>query len=445
LGCTAVADPLSYLFGDEIEAHRRGARFVTPLDPVLEIVRRAGAGLPVIERVGVVTRGLRGGPGALFAGTCEAAGELANRLGYPKTVASALSLTFARYDGKGWPRGAGGDALPVPIRVVQAAEDTTSLIEIFGIDSVADQLAARAGRQLDPLVVGAVRRVIADVHAGLECGDAWTLLHDADPDPSREITDEQVDEMLLVAADLVDLKVPARAGHSRRVAALSGAAARTLGTDARLARQAALLHAIGTLSVSNDVWARQGRWSSVDRERIRLAPYHTDRICSRATWLAPPGKIASQYAERLDGSGYYRGQSGSAVARPARILQACDRYDALARTAPKGSTHAPREAATRLRAEASAGKFDAEVVEAVIGGAGGPAKARRAYPDRLTAREIEVLTLLAHGQSSKAIAETMVVSPRTVGHHIAHIYDKIGVTTRAGATLYAMRAGLLET
>jgi DNA-binding NarL/FixJ family response regulator len=53
-----------------------------------------------------------------------------------------------------------------------------------------------------------------------------------------------------------------------------------------------------------------------------------------------------------------------------------------------------------------------------------------------------VLGLLARGMTNKQIAERLVVSPRTVQHHVAHIYLKIGRRTRAGAALFAMEHGL---
>jgi DNA-binding NarL/FixJ family response regulator len=55
-----------------------------------------------------------------------------------------------------------------------------------------------------------------------------------------------------------------------------------------------------------------------------------------------------------------------------------------------------------------------------------------------------VLRLLARGQTLKQIAAQLVISPKTVDSHAQHIYTKIGVTTRAGATLFAMEHGLLE-
>lgn len=63
-------------------------------------------------------------------------------------------------------------------------------------------------------------------------------------------------------------------------------------------------------------------------------------------------------------------------------------------------------------------------------------------PGGLTTREIEVVRWIAAGKSNRAIAAELVVSIRTVDHHIANIYRKLGVSGRAEATAYAMRHGL---
>ncbi|TMB81701.1 MAG: response regulator transcription factor [Chloroflexi bacterium] len=60
------------------------------------------------------------------------------------------------------------------------------------------------------------------------------------------------------------------------------------------------------------------------------------------------------------------------------------------------------------------------------------------YPAGLTAREVEVLRLLAGGLTDLQIAEKLVLSPRTVHAHISSIYSKLGVTSRSAATRYAI-------
>jgi DNA-binding CsgD family transcriptional regulator len=65
------------------------------------------------------------------------------------------------------------------------------------------------------------------------------------------------------------------------------------------------------------------------------------------------------------------------------------------------------------------------------------------YPDGLTGREVEVLRSIAAGASNRDIAETLVVSIRTVERHITHIYAKIGARGKADATAYALRHELM--
>ena len=60
------------------------------------------------------------------------------------------------------------------------------------------------------------------------------------------------------------------------------------------------------------------------------------------------------------------------------------------------------------------------------------------YPDGLTAREGEVLRLVAQGLSDHQIAEKLVISPHTVNSHLKSIYAKIGVPSRSAATRYAI-------
>jgi DNA-binding NarL/FixJ family response regulator len=61
----------------------------------------------------------------------------------------------------------------------------------------------------------------------------------------------------------------------------------------------------------------------------------------------------------------------------------------------------------------------------------------------LTAREGVVLILLARGMSNKQIAERLVITPKTAGNHVEHIYTKIGASNRAAAAMFAVQHGLL--
>jgi DNA-binding NarL/FixJ family response regulator len=70
--------------------------------------------------------------------------------------------------------------------------------------------------------------------------------------------------------------------------------------------------------------------------------------------------------------------------------------------------------------------------------------AARTVASRLTARELQVLRLLSNGLGPDDIARLMVISPKTVGAHVEHIYMKLGVQTRAQAVAVAYRDELLD-
>ena len=65
-------------------------------------------------------------------------------------------------------------------------------------------------------------------------------------------------------------------------------------------------------------------------------------------------------------------------------------------------------------------------------------------PAGLTPREIEVLTLIARGASTRQVARTLGITAKTAETHIERIYAKTGASTRSTATLFAMQHGLLD-
>lgn len=70
-------------------------------------------------------------------------------------------------------------------------------------------------------------------------------------------------------------------------------------------------------------------------------------------------------------------------------------------------------------------------------------KGPEAHADPLTAREREVLRLVAEGLTGREVAARLLLSPKTVDNHRAHIMDKLGIRTTAGLVRYALRAGLV--
>jgi HD-GYP domain-containing protein (c-di-GMP phosphodiesterase class II) len=175
---------------------------------------------------------------------------------------------------------------------------------------------------------------------------------------------------------------------------------------------------------------------------VRLHPYHTERVLSRSPFLAALAPIASAHHERLDGSGYHRGCAGVDLPLSARLLAAADSYRAMCEPRSYQDRRSPEQAAQTIADEASAGRLDPDAVTAVIEAAGQRAP-RLERPAGLTEREVEVVAMLARGMQTKHVARELGISVKTADRHIQNAYGKIGASTRAAATLFAMEHGLI--
>ena len=281
----------------------------------------------------------------------------------------------------------------------------------------------------------------------VNAGDPRAMVLEAEPTPVVSVPDGRLAEVAAVFADLADLKSPFTHGHSSGVAALArGAAERLRLPPAAVAdlEVAGLLHDVGRVAVSDVVWERPGSLRGHEWEQVRLHAYHSERILAGSERLVSLAPTVGMHHERLDGGGYHRGCTRADLAMPARVLAAADAYQAMTQRRPHRPALAPEQAERQLLAGAREGLLDAEAAGAVLGAAGHAAVVpRQALPAGLSAREVEVLGLVAQGCSNAQIAERLVISRRTAEHHVAHIYTKIGVSSRAAAALFAMEHHLL--
>jgi HD-GYP domain-containing protein (c-di-GMP phosphodiesterase class II) len=371
---------------------------------------------------------------------------LGEQLGLADPVLDALGNAYETWDGRGWPGELKGDEVPLAARLAQLAEFVEVAHRVGGVEAAKRLARERSDKQFDPILAELLCADAETILSGLDDVGTWDAVIDAEPALAVVLSSERFDDALLAIANFVDLKSPYSLGHSRAVADLAAAAGAQLGlseAEVRTLRRAGLVHDLGRLGVSNAIWDKRGPLGVGEWERVRLHPHLTERMLQQSAVLAPLGTIAVQHRERLDGSGYPRGLTGLAIARPARILGAADAYQAMREPRPHRPARSADEAAAELRADVKAGRLDADAVEAICGAAGHRVSRRREGPAGLTAREVEVLRLLARGLSNKEIAQRLVISPKTAGNHIEHIYSKIDASTRAKASLFAMQHGLL--
>ena len=453
VGCSADAEVDADFLGDEIAARPDlvGTLFGSRVEMARAGLRHLHPELPPHRRA---ARAVRSGPLMLTefrrwaVAHCEVAQLLGDRLQLGEGVRASMGMLSERWDGKGFPGAGGRDQLPPPVRFMQVAHDAEIAWRLEGIDGARALVDKRAGHGLDPDISRLFCEHAVGVLEGLDAPSLWDELLAAEPGRCAVIADEvRFEECLTVIADFADLKTTRHAGHSRAVAKLAAAAAKEMGmADAEVAqvRRAALVHDVGRVAISAGIWTKAGELTRDEHEKIRLAPYYTERILDRPEHLRELGRIAGMHTERCDGSGYHRGLRGEQIPTPVRVLAAADAYQALTEAGPGRKALTPEQAATFVADEARAGRLDPDAANAVLTAEG--QQARVAPPPRpagLTDREAQVLGLLARGLATKQIAWELGISPKTADHHIQNLYGKIGISTRAGATLFALEHDLL--
>jgi HD-GYP domain-containing protein (c-di-GMP phosphodiesterase class II) len=451
IGCTANSDEVAAIAMDEIALRAPTPRLDLADRGVMlpHVVRHVSALAPLHRRPAALLRLLAGLDAIMkaSAAVCEAAATLAARLGLPAETVSDIPLFFERWDGKGFRGTAEGETLPRPDRIVQVAEAAEAFDRVDGAEIARDMLRRRSGSVFAPDAVEAFLADAPELLRVLETEDAWTAVLSAEPQPWLRLDTAGLDRACAVIADFADLRSAYLGGHSRGVAELAADAAGLAGCppgDVVAIRRAGLVHDVGRVAVSAGVWGKPGRLTSTEREAVRLHPYYTERVLARPNVLAAIGRMGSLHHERLDGSGYFRGCRGADQPLAARLLAAADALRAMREPRPHRPALDAGAAASELRADVHTGRLDGDAVEAVLAASGEAGARRRRGAGELTPREIEVLRLLARGASKPEIARRLVIAPKTADAHTQHIYAKLGVTTRAGAALYAMRHGLLD-
>jgi HD-GYP domain-containing protein (c-di-GMP phosphodiesterase class II) len=450
IGCTSDSlEFAAFSGGDDIAFRRRSMLFpaAPPAHVIGQLLRHTGEERPPVERARLVAGMVAAGrkrPRQTAAAHCEAGGRLCERLGLSEGVRIGLSQEQERWDGKGLPDGIAGDALSHAHRVVMVAHDAIGIAEAHG--DVVGAVRAGSGRAYDPDVAAAFPGAW-QAFAG--AGPADALARALAIEPGRPVTvgEVDVDRVALAFADFTDLKSPYMFGHSTRVAALAEAGARVSGLHEReqvTARRAALLHDVGRTGVPNGIWDKPGPLSASEHERVRLHAYYTERVLARSPVLARLAVSAGSHHENLDGSGYHRRLGAAQLDPVARLLRAADCLDAMLSERPHRPALKSLQARDALKAEVAAGRLDGEAAAAVIEASGGE-RARLRTPRRggLSEREVEVLVLMVRGLTNRQIAARLYISPKTVGHHVEHIYAKLDITSRAAAALFAMESGLV--
>ena len=401
---------------------------VSGLERVAQVARR----LPRLMRLSKVAN----------AANCEVAGMLATQTGAPSEVQDLLAYKTERWDGRSILRRASGDDIPLPMRIVAVAVDATLQRHLGGSEYAAKRVVEHGGHGLDPAVTECL---LGHADAVLELDpamSAWDAVLDLEPGPHRSLTGEEVDRGLAAMARFADLISPLLTGHSMGVAELARKAAPSCDVDPVEVHRAGLVDDLGRVAVDASTWPKDGPLTADEWEQVRLHPYNTERVLSRSAFLSALAPVAAGHHERLDRSGYHRGASAADQPMAARLLAAADVFHAMCEPREHRGTRTPEQAAEAMSEQVSEGRLDPDAVGAVVEAAGLQSP-RLDRPAGLTDREAEVVVLLARGLLTKQVAAQLGISPKTADHHIQNAYSKMGVASRAAATLFAMEHGIV--
>ena len=452
VGCHSDAHEQAKWFGDDIAM--RATKYDGPMHGVGYLVTglsRLGSGRPALHRFRIGLEFLVAGHrdlDGMITHHAEMTRLFGQQLGLDQAVLDALGTSYEQWDGKGWPGRHRGPEIPIAARIAHIAEYVEVAHRVGGIERARALARERRAKEFDPTLADMVIDKPDQILAELDSTPTWQAVIQSEPGLQVSLNRAEFDEALLAIANFVDLKSPFSAGHAQATSELAREAAGQAGFDPderETLSKASLVHDLGRLGVSNSIWDKPGPLGAGEWERVRMHPYLTERMLNQSAALAPAAAIAVQHHERLDGSGYPRGLNGAAISRSARLLAAADSYQAMLEPRPHRPALTPEDAAGQLTKEVTEGRLDGEAVQAVLVSAGHALHRRRAETSGLTAREVEVLRLVARGLSNKQIAGQLVISAKTVANHVEHIYSKIEVTSRAQACVFAIQHGLIPT
>lgn len=462
IGCTSYAHETAWLgSGDDIGLLGALGRADggNPRSVLRAVFSGAGRGTGAVGRVTSVVRVLSSPstPRKLAEAHCAQAVALAQELRLSGGVLDALGGMYERWDGKGGPRGLAGERIGVLARVLRIAYAMVLHGSIEGPAGGAAVLLARRGGELDPAIVDAFLPRTRELLDRILAPGTWDELLACEPAPVQNATPARIAEVAAAFATCVDLKSPFLLGHSQRVAELCEAAVAGDGGSAEeqlRGRVVGLLHDLGRASVPNGIWDKTAKLTPFERQRIERHVAESERILLRSPLLAPYAGIVGAHHERVDGSGYPRqtraaqgggggGGGGDGGGSLARVLAVADVFAALGEERPTRSARSNDDAVRTILDEVKAGRLDRDAAHAVLRAAGARVNRRASLPCQLSEREVEVLLWVARGLTNAQIGRKLFISPRTVGHHLAHIYDKTDARTRAAAALFAVRHGLV--
>lgn len=382
---------------------------------------------------------------------CEVAEMLARRLGFPEDVQRTLRQMLERWDGRGMAYGLKGNAIDVPAQILHLSQVIEVAHSLGGVSAAEAVARKRRGTDFNPQLVGIFLKLSRRP-------DFWNVLEQESVQapvlamkPSSDfdrVSESEVETVCATLADFTDIRFRRTWNHSPITAEVAVGIGRHLGLgqgDVKRLRRAALVHDLGEVAIPGSIAEKVEHFTESEWERYRLHPYYTERILVRVEALKDLAPEAAAHHEWVNGQGYFRQLSSQQIPLGARVLAVADTYALLSHE--QGDQTDAGVVLQQMRPLVGT-QLDPSCFEALAASLSGAAlprslRPRGLRPGNLSEREIELLSHLARGLSNRQIAKALVISEKTVEHHLDHIYNKLGVSSRTAAVVFAVQNGIV--
>jgi putative nucleotidyltransferase with HDIG domain len=353
IGCSSNAARVCEIVGGDDRAVKNGAKladWTRPLQPDGDTLRMLWKqvlpgtnGLVRVLRIAWLGLTQHRNNEEMIAMRCERGADIARQLGLSDKTSGAIHALDEHWDGKGYPRHLRGEEIPLLSRVLAVAQHLDVFATERNPELAVSVLCERRERWFDPELVKVVLKLDEEGRLWSQClstdpnESTREIVLELQPEISSKIEPDEIDRICEAFAAVVDAKSPFTYRHSRGVADVASglATALCLSTErVQLVRRAALLHDLGKLAVPNTILDKSGDLTADEWDIVAQHPRLTKEILARIDSFAELAEIAGAHHEKLDGSGYPDGLSGSQLCLEARIIAVADIYQAMTEGRP---------------------------------------------------------------------------------------------------------------
>lgn len=374
---------------------------------------------------------------------CDSARILIQEIQLNPEISLIINDFYERYDGKGIPHRKKKDEIHFATRIISAAQYFISLSEVMDIKKIDKKLKAASGRMFDPEIVDLLSIFLDELYILM---NSETIYDDA-LSISPNIYVKHLNSVALLISYLPDFKSRYTPTHSKKVSELALYLAKSMKLSEEEQSKiyiSALIMNIGMVCIPSGILEKKSTLNSSEKEIIETHTYHTYQILKKSKILNPYLDYCISHHETLLGTGYHRRIKDLNLSQS--ILIYADKVIALSSERSYRKAFTKQEILKILKAETQDGKLEKSIfphLEKYFGikNKKSPYK-KNLYS--LTEREIEVLRLIAEGNTNKQIGNLLEISSRTVQHHTIHIYEKMGVKSRSAAIILGFKEKIIK-